>query len=102
MKILFQFHSIVINILKTFLRSVAFNSACIALFGLIYFFVATDKMPFDQYFILSTKAQFLLPTPSDHLNNIEKDVILFQKIFGLIGFTIIVIRFFKEFILNRV
>ena len=72
MNISFQFHSIFINILKTVLRSVVFNSACIALFGLIYFFVATDKMSFDQYFILSTKAQFLLPTPSDHLNVIEK------------------------------
>lgn len=92
----FQFHSIVINILKTVLRSVAFNSACIILFGLIYFFVATDKMPFGEYFILSTKAQFLLPTPSDHLNVIEKDVILFQKVFGMIGFTIIVLRFFRK------
>ena len=96
MNISFQFHSIFINILKTVLRSVVFNSACIALFGLIYFFVATDKMPFDQYFILSTKAQFLLPTPSDHLNKIEKNVILFQKIFGVIGFMIIVIRFFRK------
>jgi len=96
MKISFQFHSIFINILKTFLRSIVFNSACIALFGLIYFFVATDKMPFDQYFILSTKAQFLLPTPNDHLNNIEKNVILFQKIFGVIGFMIIIIRFSKN------
>jgi hypothetical protein len=96
MKISFQFHSIFINILNTFLRSVAFNSACIALFGLIYFFVATDKMSFDQYFILSTKAQFLLPTPSDHLNNIEKNVILFQKVFGMIGFMIIIIRFSKN------
>lgn len=92
----FQFHSIVINILKTVSRSVVFNSACIILFGLIYFFVATDKMPFGQYFILSTKAQFLLPTPSDHLNEIEKDVILFQKIFGVIGFMIIIIRFSKN------
>jgi hypothetical protein len=92
----FQFHSIVINILKTVLRSVAFNSTCIIIFGLIYFFVATDKMPFGEYFILSTKAQFLLPTPSDHLNVIEKDVILFQKVFGMIGFTIIVLRFFRK------
>jgi hypothetical protein len=49
-----------------------------------------------QYFILSTKAQFLLPTPSDNLNMIEKDVILFQKVFGLIGFTIIAIKFFAK------
>ena len=92
----FQFHSIVINILKTVLRSVAFNSTCIIIFGLIYFFVATDKMPFGEYFILSTKAQFLLPTPSDHLNEIEKNVIHFQKIFGVIGFMIIIIRFSKN------
>jgi hypothetical protein len=96
MNISFQLPFIFINILKTFLRSVLFNSACIILFGLIYFFVATNKMPFGEYFILSTKAQFLLPTPSDHLNVIEKNVILFQKVFGMIGFTIIVIRFFRK------
>jgi hypothetical protein len=49
-----------------------------------------------QYFILSTKAQFWLPTPGDHLNNVEKDVILFQKVFGLIGYTIIILRFSKN------
>ena len=49
-----------------------------------------------QYFILSTKAQFWLPTQSDHLNNVEKDVILFQKVFGLIGYTIIILRFSKN------
>jgi len=92
----FQLPFIFINILKTFFRSVVFNSACIILFGLVYFFVATNKMPFGEYFILSTKAQFLLPTPSDHLNNIEKNIILFQKIFGVIGFMIIIIRFSKN------
>ena len=92
----FQLSFIFINILKTFFRSVVFNSACIILFGLVYFFVATNKMPFGEYFILSTKAQFLLPTPSDHLNNIEKNIILFQKIFGVIGFMIIIIRFFRK------
>jgi hypothetical protein len=96
MKISFHFDSIIVNILKTGFRSILFNSACIVFFGLIYFFVSTDNMKPGQYFILSTKAQFLLPTPSDNLNMIEKDVILFQKVFGLIGFTIIAIKFFKH------
>ena len=96
MKISFHFDSIIVNILKTGFRSILFNSACIVFFGLIYFFVSTNNMKPGQYFILSTKAQFLLPTPSDNLNMIEKDVILFQKVFGLIGFTIIAIKFFKH------
>jgi hypothetical protein len=99
MKISFQFDSIIVNILKTGFRSILFNSACIVFFGLIYFFIAsqtTNNMAPGQYFILSTKAQFLLPTPSDNLNMIEKDVILFQKVFGLIGFTIIAIKFFVK------
>ena len=97
MKISFDFNSTFIHILNAFFRSIVFNSICIAIFGLLYFFVSqpTDKMPFDQYFILSTKAQFWLPTQSDHLNNVEKDVILFQKVFGLIGYTIIILRFSK-------
>ena len=96
MKISFDLNSTFIHILNAFFRSIVFNSTCIAIFGLILFFVATDKMPFDQYFILSTKAQFWLPTPDDHLNDLEKDVILFQKVFGLIGYTIIIIRFSKN------
>ena len=96
MKISFDFNSTFIHIFKTLFRSIVFNSICIAIFGLILFFVATDKMTFDQYFILSTKAQFWLPTQSDHLNNVEKDVILFQKVFGLIGYTIIILRFSKN------
>ena len=96
MKISFHFDSIIVNILKTGFRSILFNSACIVFFGLIYFFVSTNNMKPGQYFILSTKAQFLLPTPSDNLNMIEKDVILFQKVFGLIGFTIIAIKFLKH------
>lgn len=96
MKISFDFNSTFINIFKTLFRSIVFNSICIAIFGLILFFVATEKMPFDQYFILSTKAQFWLPTPGDNLNNIEKDVILFQKVFGLIGYIIIILRFSKN------
>jgi len=96
MKISFHFDSIIVNILKTGFRSILFNSACIVFFGLIYFFVSTDNMKPGQYFILSTKAQFLLPTPSDNLNMIEKDVILFQKVFGIIGFIIIAIKFFKH------
>jgi len=96
MKISFHFDSIIVNILKTGFRSILFNSACIVFFGLIYFFVSTNNMAPGQYFILSTKAQFLLPTPSDNYNLIEKDVILFQKVFGLIGFTIIAIKFFVK------
>ena len=96
MKISFHFDSIIVNILKTGFRSILFNSACIVFFGLIYFFVSTDNMKPGQYFILSTKAQFLLPTPSDNLNMIEKDIILFQKVFGIIGFIIIAIKFFKH------
>lgn len=91
-----HFNSIAVNIFKTGFRSIVFNSACIVFFGLIYFFVSTDKIPLGQYFVISTKAQFLLPTPSDHLNIIEKDVILFQKVFGLIGFIIIAIKFFRH------
>jgi len=96
MKISFHFDSIIVNILKTGFRSILFNSACIVFFGLIYFFVSTNNMKPGQYFILSTKAQFLLPTPSNNYNMIEKDVILFQKVFGLIGFTIIAIKFFAK------
>ena len=96
MKISFHFDSIIVNILKTGFRSILFNSACIVFFGLIYFLVSTNNMAPGQYFILSTKAQFLLPTPSDNYNMIEKDVILFQKVFGLIGFTIIAIKFFVK------
>ena len=96
MKISFDFNSTFIHILNAFYRSIVFNSICIAIFGLILFFVATDKMTFDQYFILSTKAQFWLPTQNDHLNNLEKDVILFQKLFGLIGYIIIILRFSKN------
>ena len=96
MKISFHLNSIFVNILKTGFSSIVFNSACIVFFGLIYFFVSTEKNPLGQYFILSTKAQFLLPTPSDNYNLIEKDVILFQKVFGLIGFTIIAIKFFVK------
>jgi len=96
MKISLHFDSIIVNILKTGFRSILFNSACIVFFGLIYFFVSTNNMKPGQYFILSTKAQFLLPTPSNNYNMIEKDVILFQKVFGLIGFTIIAIKFFAK------
>ena len=96
MKISFDFNSTFIHILNAFYRSIVFNSICIAIFGLILSFVATDKMTFDQYFILSTKAQFWLPTQNDHLNNLEKDVILFQKVFGLIGYIIIILRFSKN------
>ena len=96
MKISFDFNSTFIHILNAFFRSIVFNSICIAIFGLIYFFVSTNNMAPGQYFILSTKAQFWLPTQSDHLNNVEKDVILFQKVFGLIGYTIIIIRFSKN------
>lgn len=101
MKISLHFHSIIVNILKTVFRSILFNGACIVFFGLIYFLIAsqtTDNVKPGQYFILSTKAQFLLLTPSDNLNMIEKDIILFQKVFGLIGFTIIVIKFFVKFV----
>jgi hypothetical protein len=96
MKVSIHFHSIIVNILKTGFRSFLFNSACIVFFGLIYFFVSNDNMKPGQYFILSTKAQFLLPIPTDNLNMIEKDVMLFQKVFGLIGFTIIAIKFFAK------
>ena len=96
MKISFQFDSIIVNILKTLFRSIVFNSTCIVIFGLIYFFVSSQPTQFDQYFILSTKAQFFFPTPTDHLNNIEKDVLLFQKAFGIIGFAIIAIKFFVK------
>jgi hypothetical protein len=98
MKVSIHFHSIIVNILKTVFRSILFNGACIVFFGFIYFFVSTENMKPGQYFILSTKAQFLLPMPSDNYNLIEKDVILFQKVFGLIGFTIIVIKFFVKFV----
>lgn len=96
MNISFDINSTFINILNAFFRSIVFNSICIAIFGIILFFVSTDNMPFDKYFILSTKAQFLLPIPDDNLNIIAKDIILFQKVFGLIGFTIIIIRFSKN------
>ena len=96
MKISFHLNSIFVNILKTGFRSIVFNSGCIVFFGLIYFFVSTEKIPLGQYFIISTKAQFLLPTPTNHLNIIEKDVILFQKVFGIIGFTIIAIKFLRH------
>ena len=90
-------HSLFTNIFKTGLRSIVFNSVCIVVFGLIYFFVSSQPLQFDQYFILSTKAQFFFPIQTDNYNLIEKDVILFQKVFGVIGFTIIAIKFLLHF-----
>ena len=97
MKLSIHLHSVFINMFKTLFRSIVFNSVCIVFFGLIYFLVSTQPLQFDQYFILSTKAQFFFPIPTDKLNIIERDVILFQKAFGLIGFILISIKFLKHF-----
>lgn len=97
MKVSFQFHSLFVNIMTALFHSIVFNSACIVVFGLIYFFVATKKMPFDEYFILSTKTQFLIPDPNNDessYDHVEKDVIFIQKLLVVIGLAVIGGRFF--------
>lgn len=89
-----SFHSMFINILTTLLRSIVFNSSFILIFGVIYALLATKHLPLDDYFILSARTQFLLPTPTDHLNNSEQNALYIQKVLCIIGFAIIIIRFF--------
>jgi hypothetical protein len=93
MKILFNMHSLVVNILATLIRSIVFNISFIIIFGAIYAFLATDKMPLDDYFILSARTQFLIHTPTDDLNAAEKNVLHIQKVLVAIGFALIILRF---------
>lgn len=95
MKILFQFHihSLVVNILATLIRSIVFNISFIIIFGALYAFFSTKHLPLDNYFILSARTQFLIPTPIDNLNNKEKNVLHVQKVLVIIGFTLIILRF---------
>ena len=93
MKILFNMHSLVVNILATLIRSIVFNISFIIIFGAIYAFLATDKIPLNNYFILSARTQFLIPTPTDNLNVVEKNVLHIQKVLVAIGFALIFLRF---------
>jgi hypothetical protein len=86
-------HSLVVNILATLIRSIVFNISFIIIFGAIYAFLDTDKMPLDNYFILSGRTQFLIPTPRDDLNVAEKNVLHIQKVLVVIGFALIFLRF---------
>ena len=94
MKISFHVNSMFINILTTLLRSIVFNSSFILIFGVIYALLSKKHAPLDDYFILSARTQFLIPTPTDHLNNSEKNAIFIHKALSIIGFAIIIIRFF--------
>ena len=93
MKILFNMHSLVVNILATLIRSIVFNISFIIIFGAIYAFLATKRMPLDNYFILSARTQFLIPTPTDNLNVVEKNVLHVQKVLVIIGLALIILRF---------
>ena len=93
MKILFNMHSLVVNILATLIRSIVFNISFIIIFGAIYAFFSTDKMPLNNYFILSARTQFLIPTPRDNLNVVEKNALHIQKVLVIIGLALIILRF---------
>lgn len=93
MKILFNMHSLVVNILATLIRSIVFNISFIIIFGALYAFFSTKRMPLDNYFILSARTQFLIPTPRDNLNVVEKNVLHIQKVLVAIGFALIFLRF---------
>jgi len=78
----------------TLFRSIVFNSVCVIIFGLIYFFVATKKMPLDESVILSVKTQFLIPDFNDsNYDPVEKHVIRIQKLLVVIGLIVIGGRF---------
>ena len=93
MKILFNMHSLVVNILATLIRSIVFNISFIIIFGAIYTFLSTKRMPLDDYFILSARTQFLIPTPTDELNVAEKNALHVQKVLVVIGLALIFLRF---------
>ena len=88
--------SLFTNIFETLTRSIAFNSLCIIIFGIIYILLANrrQRQHLDNYFILSAKTQFLIPSNESAYNPIEKDVILIQKVIVVIGLALISIHFF--------
>lgn len=86
-------HSLVVNILATLIRSIVFNISFIIIFGALYAFFSTKQMQLDDYFILSARTQFLIPTPRDNLNVAEKNVLQIQKVIVAIGFALIFLRF---------
>ena len=93
MKILFNMHSLVVNILATLIRSIVFNISFIIIFGAIYAFLTTKHLSLDNYFILSARTQFLIPTPTDELNVAEKNALHVQKVLVVIGLALIILRF---------
>ena len=93
MKILFNMHSLVVNILATLIRSIVFNISFIIIFGAIYAFLTTKHLSLDNYFILSARTQFLIPTPTDELNVAEKNALHVQKVLVVIGLALIFLRF---------
>jgi hypothetical protein len=86
-------HSLVVNILATLIRSIVFNISFIIIFGALYAFLTTKHLSLDNYFILSARTQFLIPTPTDELNVAEKNALHVQKVLVVIGLALIILRF---------